>query len=314
VRGVALANDLPLEGQDTNGNPAIEGRLTNNGDNREVDIVGQHAVNADFFRTMGIPLRKGRTFTARDTREAPHVAVINEAMAKRFWPNEDPIGKRFRLFTRDGWTEVIGVVGDVRHNGLSSDTSLEAYAHVLQSPWPYTAIVLRSEQSTEQLAAAVRAEVAAVDAEMPVHGVRSMDKVVGDTLQQRRMTLGLIGMFAGLALTLAAVGIYGVMAYNVAQRTHEIGVRMALGAQTTDVGRLIVGEGARLALAGIALGVAGALGLTRLLEGLLYGVTAADPVTFALVPLLLATVALAACAIPARRAAKVDPMVALRHE
>ncbi len=315
VQGVALANDLPLEGQDTNGNPTIEGRATNSSEQGERDVVGMHDVNADFFRTMGIPLLRGRTFTLRDGRGAPHVAVINEAMAKRFWPNEDPIGKRFRLFTRrDEWSEVIGVVGNVRHNGLSSDTTLEAYAHVLQSPWPYAAIVLRSDQGAEQLAGAVRAEVAAVDPQIPVHGIRSMDRVVGDTLQQRRITLGMIGLFAALALTLAAVGIYGVMAYNVAQRTHEIGIRVALGAARGDVLRLVVGQGMKLALVGLAVGIPSAFALTRLMEKLLFGVKPTDPVTFALVAIGLTLVALAACWVPAMRAARVDPLVALRYE
>jgi len=314
VEAVATSNDLPLEGSDTTGTPTIEGRPPVP-PGQEV-LAGQHSVSAGYFEALGIPLLRGRTFTARDVENSPPVAVINEAMARRFWPDEDPIGQRFRLFGGQGGAarEIIGVVGNVKHNGLHAPDSLEAYAPFAQDPWGYVVIALRTKSAPEAQAGAVRREVARLDAGMPVHSVRTMDEVASGTLAQRRFTLFLTGLFAALALLLAAVGLYGVMSYLVAQRTREVGIRMALGAQPGDVVRLMLGQGLLLALAGVGLGVAGALAISRMLAGMLFGISATDWLTFAAVALTLTCVALAATYVPARRAARVDPLVALRYE
>jgi putative ABC transport system permease protein len=312
VTGVALANDLPLEGQDTNGYPTIAGRPSATGEERV--LVGQHVVTPGYFAAMGIPLKKGRVFTDRDVPGVPLVAVINEKMAQRFWPGEDPIGKRFNLFdSGDTMREIVGVVGDVKTDGLMRDT-LEAYAPFEQAPWGYLSIALRTRGETAGLAAALRQEVQALDPEMAVAQLRTMDEVLAATVSGTRFTLMLVGAFAALALVLAAVGIYGVMGYAVSQRTPEMGIRMALGAQPGEVLALVLREGLALTLGGVALGVMGALALTRYIEGQLFAVQPADPATFAAVAVGLAAVATVACYVPARRAARVDPLVALRHE
>jgi putative ABC transport system permease protein len=314
VQGVAVSNDLPLEGQDTTSNPEAEGRKRPPG---EELLMGMHVVNPGYFRAMGIPLLRGREFDARDVANSTPVMIINETAAKQLFRDADPIGKHIGgLFgsENDPQPEVVGVVGDVRHNGLSQPASLDGYAPVAQQPWSYFCITLRVQGDPAALVTAVRKEVLAVDPDMPVYGVRTMDQVMGETLAQRRVTLILTGAFAGMALLLAAIGIYGVMSYGVTQRWHEIGVRVALGAQRGDIIRLIITEGMFLAVIGVLLGVVGALGVTRFLAGLLFGVEPADPLTFAAVMALLALVALAACYVPARRATRVDPMVALRYE
>jgi putative ABC transport system permease protein len=314
VEGVALSNDLPLEGQDTTGYATVEGRAPDKpGDDT---LVGQHAVNAGYFRAMGIPLLKGREFTERDAAKSTPVAIINERMARRFWPNEDPLGKKFKLFGGQGSAarEVVGVVGNVKHNGLNAADSMDAYASVLQDPWPYTSIALRSKEGGASLLAAVRTEVQGLDPNLPVHDLRPMAQVVAESLGSRRMTLSLIGLFAGLALILAAIGIYGVISYSVTQRTHEIGIRMALGAQRSDVFRMVVGHSLGLTLIGVAVGLAASLALTRLFSTMLFGITATDPVTLGGMALLLGLVAYFASYMPARRAMRIDPMAALRHE
>jgi predicted permease len=314
VEGVTMTNDLPLEGQDTTSYPRLEGRAEGQ---EERTLVGMHAVTPGYFRTMGVPLLRGRDFDARDASNAPPVVIINDAAAKKFWPGQDPIGKRVGLFgsgPNAPMSEIVGVVGDVKHNGLSAPLSYEAYAPFAQNPWAYLSIVVRTKADPGAMVAAVRKEVRAIDAEQPVYAVRTMDAVMGETLAQRRATLALAGVFAALALVLAAVGIYGVMSYAVSQRGHEIGIRIALGAQRRDIFRLIVGRGMLLIGAGVALGLVGAFGVTRFLRTLLFGVQPHDPLTFAAVAALLVGVALLACWLPARRATKVDPLVALRYE
>lgn len=313
VLSAGAVSHLPMSGQDSRTGIAPDGR------ERRPDEpprrMHHRQVSVGYFETMGIPLKEGRLLDGRDTAQSAPVMVINEAGARRYWPGESAVG-HFVIVggNEEIKREVVGVVGDVKHWGLDKSVNPEMYLPIAQQPTPFVTLVMRTAGEPLSFVPALREQVRALDADLPISAPQAMDDVIAASESQRKFFLTLMAAFAGLALVLAGLGIYAVMAYNVTQRTHEIGVRMALGAQTMDVGRLIVGEGARLAVVGIALGVAGALALTHLLKNLLYGVTATDPLTFALVPLLLATVALAACAIPARRAAKVDPMVALRHE
>jgi putative ABC transport system permease protein len=239
-------------------------------------------------------------------------------MARDYWPNEDPIGKRVSFDSRDGrplWREIVGVVGDVRHLGLDWGLRPEIYIPFIQfgGPWPAT-LVLRANGAPRNLIAAVRNEVKAIDKDQPISNIKTLDELLEKSVAQRRFNLLSLGIFAGVALALAAVGIYGVMSFLVAQRTHEIGIRMALGAQQRDVLMLVVGRGLRLVLIGLGVGGAGALALTRLLRNLLFEVSATDPLTFGLIAMLLLGVAFLACYLPARRATKVDPLVALRQE
>ncbi len=313
VLSAGAVSHLPMSGQDSRTGIAPDGR------ERRPDEpprrMHHREVSVGYFETMGIPLKEGRLLDERDTAQSAPVMVINEAGARRYWPGESAVG-HFVIVggNEEIKREVVGVVGDVKHWGLDNPVNPEMYIPITQEPTPFVTLMIRTAGEPLSFVPALREQVRALDADLPISAPQTMDDVIAASESQRKFFLTLMTAFAGLALVLAGLGIYAVMAYNVTQRTHEIGVRMALGAQTMDVGRLIVGEGARLAVVGIALGAAGALALTHLLKNLLYGVTATDPLTFALVPLLLATVALAACAIPARRAAKVDPVVALRHE
>jgi len=265
---------------------------------------------------MEIPLLKGRAFTGRDTKDAPRVAIISESLARRHFPDEEPIGKRMDI-SKGGfgtWREIVGVVGDVKHYGLDSQTTVQIYEPYLQVTYPSMNLTVRTTGDPREIAAAIRSQVAAMDKDQPVANIRTMDRIVSDSVARQRFAALLLALFAGVALILAATGIYGVMSYYVAQRTHEIGIRMALGAERRDLLKLVVGKGMLLALIGVMIGLATAFALTRLLSNLLFDVSATDLVTFAATALLLTGVALLACWIPARRATKVDPIVALRSE
>ncbi len=271
--------------------------------------------SAGYFAAMGIPLIRGRVFDESDKPEAPHAAVISKSLADKYWPNEGPIGKRIQFGNMDGdlrLLHVVGVVGDVRGYGLDADAQPTVYANGLQRP-PHSAlsIVVRAQADPATLTPALRQTVRRLNTELPV-SFRTLQQIFSSSLDRRRFSLVIFAVFAAVALALAVMGIYGVMAYAVAERTKEIGVRMALGATVGDVLKLVIWQAGRLIAAGVALGVVGSLFLTRLLTSLLYGVSATDPTTFACVALLLAVVALLACWIPARRATKVDPMIALR--
>ena len=316
VVSAGVTSDLPLGGSDSFLGFGIEGRPQEKlGQGPE---GGWHQVSPDYFRTMGIRLQRGRLFDARDLRQAPGVAVVSETLAKRYWPGEDPIGRRITFGTDEKgepyWTTIVGIVADVRQKGLHAEPRPEIYVSSLQSPARYGTLIVQSGLDAAGLAASVRREVQAVDGDIPLYDVKTMREVLDGSLAARRFNMALLALFAAVAVLLAGVGLYGVLAYMVTQRTHEIGVRMALGARPRDVLRLVVGQGMSLALGGVLLGTLGALGLTRLLSSLLVGVATTDPWTFGFVAVLLSGVACLACFVPARRAARVDPLIALRYE
>lgn len=280
------------------------------------EVISSHAAAApDYFRAMGIPFISGRDFTERDNREAPGVAIISESFAHSFMHGEDPIGKRI-AFGDDNprWLSIVGVVADVKHFGLDIPARPVVYTMYLQNSGAQMSLVLRAASDPASLAPFARREILAVDKDQPISDVRTMQELLSESIASRRFSMLLLALFAAVALILAAVGIYGVMSYSVTQRTHEIGIRMALGAQTRDVLKLIVGQGMIVALAGVVIGLAASFALTRLMESLLFGISATDPLTFFIIPLVLVAVAFGACLVPALRAAKVDPMIALRYE
>jgi putative ABC transport system permease protein len=271
-------------------------------------------VSQDYFQTIGLPLRQGRLFIARDDEQAPSVAIVNEKLARRFWPEENPIGQHIVVGRQTTPREIVGVVGDVYSLGLTTDPREQVFLPYAQWQWARMYLVARTSGDPLSLTAAVRHELLAVDKDQPITAVQTMEQNIAGWVAQPRLTVWLFGIFAGAALVLAAIGLYGVMAYSVSQRTNEIGIRMALGAQNTEVLKLVVWQGMRLVMIGIAGGLLASLALTRLIANLLFGVSAQDPITFALLALLLTFVALLACWLPSRRAMKVDPMVALRYE
>jgi putative ABC transport system permease protein len=261
---------------------------------------------------MGIPVLKGRTFTDRDKEGAPNVIIIGETFARRYWPAGDAIGKRITIGYNDtGPREVVGIVGDVKQGELAEKTALEMYTPFPQTPWPFMAAVVRTQADPATVAASLRAAVTALDRDQPAGDIDTLTAYVARSIAAPRFTAMLTGGFALIALSLAALGLFSVMAYAVAQRRREIGIRMALGAQPSDVRRLVVSQALGMGLAGLGVGLAGALAVARLLGSLLFSVSANDPVTFAGVCGLLLLVVLAAAYLPARRATRVDPMVAL---
>ncbi|MBV9772848.1 MAG: ABC transporter permease [Gemmatimonadetes bacterium] len=315
IPGVASAGattTLPLSGDQLSSGFIVEGRETPApGASHE---AGLDMVSPDYFRTLGIALRRGRAFTDRDGAKAPSVVVVNETLARRYFPGTDPVGERIRLDGSDQPSEIVGVAADVRHRALGTEAPPTVYVPFEQSALPFATLVVRTAADPEAFAGAARRAVLAADPHQPVSRVRSMSQVLAGSVAEQRFNLLLLGAFAAAAMTLAAIGLYGVMAYSVAQRSREIGIRMALGAAPRDAVRLVVGEGIRLALAGGVLGLVAAAAATRLLASLLYRVTPGDPWTFAAVVALLGGTALLASYLPARRATRVDPMVSLRSE
>jgi len=276
------------------------------------------SVTPSFFQTMGIALLAGREFTEQDGLESQPVAVINDTFAKRFWPGEDPIGRRFKFGDSGSnapWMTIVGVVGDMRRTGLDVDVRCETFLPYTQRRFiGFLSLVVRAKSDPRTIATAVRDQVWSIDPGQPVSHIRTMDQLLDGMMAQRRLNMVLFALFGGVALVLSAVGVYGVISYSVTQRTHEIGIRMALGAGRADVLKLIVMNGMTLVFIGVAIGLIAAVALTRLMTTLLFGVSATDPATFAAISGILSVVALAACFVPALRAIKVDPMVALRYE
>ncbi|MDQ3920723.1 MAG: ABC transporter permease, partial [Acidobacteriota bacterium] len=316
VKSAAATTTLPMSGFNQSGSFRIENKPVAQG--QDPPHGDRWMVSDDYFQTMGVPLVRGRYFDARDNADAPPVAIIDEAMARKYWPGEDPVGQRI-VFEgtqqQPRWREVVGVVGHVKNQGLEGESRVQYYVPYAQSASSASLfLAVRAAGDPATLAPAVRGAVAEVDKDMPVYRVTTMERIVADSMAQRRFSMFLFGVFAAIALTLAVVGLYGVMSYAVAQRTHEIGLRMALGAQRGDILKMVVGQGLLIIAVGLAAGLLGAMALTRVMSSLLYEVSATDPLTYAGIALLLATVALLASYLPARRAMKVDPMVALRYE
>jgi putative ABC transport system permease protein len=320
VRSAGLTDFLPLTGPFLLRPLRIEGRPYEQG---KEPIVSMNRISSDYFQTMGIPLRAGRAFTAQDGAQAPKVIIINETLARRFFAGEDPIGHR--LFSEPNQMTIVGVAGDTRHRSLDQEVQPEVYTPYVQDMKEMGGLRLVVRASSGQhirtnpsglssLAISIRNQVRAIEPNEPVNQVVTMNEYLSNSVAGRRFQMLLLGVFAGVALVIAMVGIYGVISYAVSGRTREIGIRMALGAQANDVLRMVIWQGMSLALIGVALGLAAALALTRVLKNLLFEVSATDPATFALIALLLIVVALIASYIPARRATKVDPLLALRNE
>jgi putative ABC transport system permease protein len=313
VRSAGLVTALPITGGAST-DFVIEGRpLPPANDEPSADI---RSVDASYFRTMGIPLLAGREFADADNPNGKRVMVINETMARQYWPRENPLGQ---VVTMKDWGppltgEIVGVVGDVKTNGLDEAVGPMIYWPYFQFPQLFNTLVVRSDGDLFRLVPAVKAAIWAVNKNQPISKIETLEQVLSASLARRRLYMILLGVFAGAALLLTSVGIYGVMSYSVNQRTQEMGIRIAVGAERGAVLRLVLGQGARAALLGIAAGIAAALALTRLMASLLFGVSATDPLTFLAVATLLTLVALSASYIPARRAMRVDPMAALRHE
>jgi putative ABC transport system permease protein len=312
VRGVALLSRLPFRGRN-DARFEIEGRPTPA--DQPTPVAEFRLVSPNFFQTMQIPLLRGHTFSALADSATPGEVVINRTLAEKYWPGQDPVGRRVRLFRPDGpWASVVGVSGDVRQMAPDQPPREEVYASSQWSPGQEMTFVVRTDGSPERFASAVTKALRSVDPEQPVFGIKPMEKVLAEASAERRFSMLLLTLFAGMALLLSAIGIYGVMAYTTTQRRHEIGIRMALGAAGRDVMGLVVVQGMRLVFIGLGIGLVGAWALSRVLTSQLFGVTPRDPLTYLSVALLLGTVALAASWIPALRATRVDPMISLRSE
>jgi putative ABC transport system permease protein len=333
VESTAAASGLPLGNNGWQTSFIVEGRPIP--PPAQTPLMEACLVTPDYFRTMNIPLMRGRYFNEHDNRAwlagrnlsklnegeraiaGVNVIVIDEEFARRFWPGEDAVGKRIRSGPEDSapTLTVIGVVGRVKMEALNHDSNrVQGYLSFAQMPFAGMTVITKAATDPNQLIAALRQQVKAIDPDQPIYGVRTMNEIRSDSVAPERLNLTLLTIFAGIALVLAIVGIYGVMSYSVTQRTHEIGIRIAIGAQPRDVFRMVIGQGMMLALIGVGLGLMGAFGLTRLMTTMLFGVEPTDPATFAVIAVLLTVVALVACYVPGRRATKVDPIVSLRYE
>jgi putative ABC transport system permease protein len=316
VQQAGVVSDLPFSGSRSGRSFDIEGHATSSEPDAQTPHADYRKISPDYFRAIGIRLVRGREFTERDGKDAPGVAIVNEACARRFFPGEEPLG-RWLVYGNSGQQvrrEIVGVVADVKHESLADERAPEVYVPFAQHPQSEMFFAVRTASDPESFAAPLRNAVLEVDRDLPVYSVLTLRQRLENSVAPQRFDTLLLAVFAAVAMLMAAVGVFGVMSYTVAQRTHELGVRVALGARRRDILRLVVGRGMRLALAGVGLGLAAAFALTRLLTRLLYEVEPTDPLIFAGIAGLLASVALLACYLPARRATKVDPMVALRYE
>ncbi|HYY14585.1 MAG TPA: ABC transporter permease [Chthoniobacterales bacterium] len=314
VEAAACTTILPLSGSNSDWSFNIEGRKL--GPNDPGPDEELRVITPDYFRVLQTPLLRGRFFTDHDAADAPRVTIINEVMARKYWPNEDALGQRITFDdpTKDPkWMTIVGIVGSIRHRALDVDPQPEYYLPVAQRPRGEMILAVRSTQDQRSLASAVRREIQAIDPDQPIAAVRTLEAVASESIAPRRMSVVLLGAFGGIALLLASVGIYGVISYVVVQRTHELGVRMALGAQRSDILRLVVGHALRLLMIGTLIGLMLAAMSTRTLSALLYNVRAFDAATYALVTIALALVAFVASYVPALRATRADPMIALGH-
>ena len=313
IKAVGLTTILPLAGTNGDSSFAIEGRTDRDAPSPDEE---KREVSPDYFRAIGTPLLRGRFFTEADNADAPRVIIVNQAFAGKFWPNQDAVGKRIvmgGMSPDPKWITIVGVVGDIRHAGLDLEPKPEMYVPFAQDPYKSMIFAVRGAQDPRLLASAIRSQVQSIDAGLPLANIRTFDAVIAESVAPRRLSVVLLGVFAAVAVLLATVGIYGVMSFLVVQRTHEIGVRMALGAQRADVMRLVIGRALQLIAIGTAIGLLIALFSTRALQALLYGVSAVDLPTFFFVTFVLALVALAASYLPAQRATRADPMVVLSN-
>jgi putative ABC transport system permease protein len=316
VQAAGAVQNLPMSGSLSTKNFSIEGQPD---PSLQVDF---YQASPNYFRAMGMRVASGRFFTQDDREDQPRVAIVNETLARRFFPDQNPLGKRIRIGNATGpfpWLSIVGVVRDVKHNGLDEETKPALYVPYMQPPlpqWKYGSMFLtvRTQSDPLNLIAALRSTVQALDKNQPLYRVATMEQLLARSLAARKFSLLLLVLFAALALSLSVIGLYSVLAYAVTQRTHEIGIRIALGASANDVLRLVVKQGMALALIGVAVGLLAALALTRLMKSLLFGVGPTDPLTFIVIAALLTLVAFVACWVPARRATKVDPLIALRTE
>ena len=317
VKSVGLLMNLPLSGSSMNRGFRVEGRPEPKAD--ENVSMDYQVVSPGIFSALEVPIIRGRGFTDADSENSERVIVINQTMARRYWPNEDPLGKRMAIGESSkatSWRTIVGIVGDVRHASLSEapvPCAFTVYRQDLES-WPRMAFVIKASTDASSLTSAVRKELISVDPAQPVYAVEPLEKLLNTSLAQRRFIMLLIGSLSFIALALAMVGVYGVVSFSVSERTHELGIRMALGAKARDVLAMVLVQGMRVALLGIAIGLLAAGALTRLLSSLLFEVSATDPGAFSIVAILLGVTAAFACYIPARRATRVDPLQALRYE
>jgi putative ABC transport system permease protein len=312
IQESALTSQLPFAWGVQSFGVMMDGREESNGD---MPTAHFRSISPEYLRVMGIALLRGREFSDADHERAPRVTLINETMARKYWPNADPIGHRVKETSNEQvWREIVGIVGSVRHQARGREPEPEMFVPWSQVPDVTLNLAVRTQLEPSSLGGALRGAVAAIDPELPLFDVRTMEARLSDSMAQPRFRTALFGTFAAIALVMAVIGIYGVMAFSVAQRVHELGIRVALGAQRRAVIGLVLRQGATVASAGIVIGTAGALALTRVLGGLLYEVTPTDPLTFLAVPVVLFGVVILAGWLPARRAGKADPMEALRYE
>jgi len=315
IKAAGFTSILPLGGNFDGRGLAVEDHPKPSGQELDVDL---YVITPEYLKTMAVPVLYGRAFSGMDRADSPLVALINETMAKALWPDESPLGKRVKFVgsarNQQPWRTIVGVVNNVKQYALDQDEPMQIYLPESQFPTTVMTMVVHSDSDSQRLIAAVRGAVSEMDKDLALFNIKTMGELLSDSIALRRFLMVLLVGFAGVALTLAAVGIYGVISYSVTQRTHEIGVRMALGAARADVLRLVLGQGVVLAGAGVGIGLAVAFLVTRLMTSLLFGITASDPLTFVVVSTLITGVALGASFVPALRAAKVDPMVALRGE